>query len=105
MFRDLQDSMHVLCLKIMGLSVEYARGALVVPVTGVFDANYVEVDPSTGAPVMSVGPLLGVRTADLPDGKAMKGDRITVDGVVYRVIEARPDSEGGIDLILEAVRR
>ena len=95
----------LICINVFGVPVEYGRGSALVQIKGIFDANYVEVDPDTGAYVMSAGPMLCVRASDLPEGKALKGDLVTVKEVNYRVLEPKPDSEGGIKLILQRVAR
>lgn len=95
----------LICMNVFGVPVEYGRGSALVQIKGIFDANYVEVDPDTGAYVMSTGPMLCVRASDLPEGKALKGDLVTVKEVNYRVLEPKPDSEGGIRLILQRVAR
>ena len=95
----------LICINVFGVPVEYGRGSALVQIKGIFDANYVEVDPDTGAYVMSAGPMLCVRASDLPEGKALKGDLVTVKEVNYRVLEPKPDSEGGIKVILQRVAR
>lgn len=95
----------LICINVFGVPVEYGRGSAILQIKGIFDANYVEVDPDTGAYVMSAGPMLCVRASDLPEGKALKGDLVTVKEVNYRVLEPKPDSEGGIKLILQRVAR
>ncbi len=95
----------LICLNVFGVPVEYGRGSAFIQIKGIFDANYVEVDPDTGAYVMSAGPMLCVRASDLPEEKALKGDFVTVKDVLYRVLEPKPDSEGGIRLILQRVTR
>jgi len=70
-----------------------------VSIVGVFDIPNLSVDPNTGAPVDSFQPTLGVRVADLPAFPEM-GDTVTVNSKVYRVLEAREDTQGGAILIL-----
>lgn len=82
-------------------AITYTRGGVSVPLSqAIYDDNYQSVDPDTGAPITSTNPMLGVRLADLPDGKAMKGDQIVRNGITYRVLEQQPDSEGHAKLIL-----
>ena len=105
MWGNMSASALLICMNIFGVPVEYGRGSSIVQIKGIFDANYVEVDPNTGAYVMSAGPMLCVRASDLPDGKALHGDIVTVKDANYRVLEPKPDSEGGIKLILQRVAR
>lgn len=96
-------SMLRVCVNVFGVPVDYRRGSTVTQISGIFDANYVEVDPDTGAYVMSAGPMLCVIASKLPDGKAFQGDQVTIEEIVYRVIEPKPDSEGAVKLILQRV--
>ncbi|MPN58023.1 hypothetical protein SDC9_205720 [bioreactor metagenome] len=105
MWGNMSASALLICMNVFGVPVEYGRGSALVQIKGIFDANYDEVDPDTGAYVMSAGPMLCVRASDLPEGKALKGDLLTVKEVNYRVLEPKPDSEGGIKLILQRVAR
>lgn len=105
MWGNMSASALLICMNVFGVPVEYGRDSALVQIKGIFDANYVEVDPDTGAYVMSAGPMLCVRALDLPEGKALKGDLVTVKEVNYRVLEPKPDSEGGIKLILQRVAR
>ena len=105
MWGNMSASALLICMNVFGVPVEYGRGSALVQIKGIFDANYVEVDPDTGAYVMSAGPMLCVRASDLPEGKALKGDLVTVKEVNYRVLEPKPDSEGGIKVILQRVAR
>lgn len=100
---DKQDRLLRNCLKTFGVPVKYGRGAVVIEITGVFDNNNLEVDINTGVPVSTISPVLGVRVADLPDGRAQKNDRAEVNGVMYRVVNFKPDSHGGAKLVLQEV--
>ncbi len=94
------DAVLKQCISTFGVSVVYIRGPECVSVIGVFDKNYVSVDPETGVPVQSTDPILGVREQDLPGGEAKRGDTVTIDSVQYRVVDVQQDSEGGAKLIL-----
>lgn len=74
-----------------------------VTVQGIFDASYVLVD--VGDPgVSSVTPAAFVRRSELPsDPEADEGATLTVEGKVYRIRELRPDSQGGVLLLLNLV--
>ncbi len=66
---------------------------------GVFTAAHQEVDASTGVPVSMVQPVLEVRQADLP-ASPTEGDAVTVQGVLYLIVEVRPDGHGFLKLML-----
>jgi hypothetical protein len=66
---------------------------------GVFTAAHQEVDASTGVPVSLVQPVLEVRQTDLPAAPT-EGDAVTVQGVLYLIVEVRPDSHGFLKLML-----
>lgn len=72
-----------------------------VELTGVFDAEYVR--PELGQPgVSTVSPAVFIRLSDLPgldpvvDTQAL----VQINGLNYRIWEAKPDGQGGIYLIL-----
>lgn len=75
-----------------------------VPVTGIFDANYVLANGDAHAGVETLGPAIFLRLTDLPvDPRDDEGVRLTIRGTVYRATERRPDSMGGIVLALRIV--
>ena len=67
--------------------------------TGVFTAAHQDVDASTGVPVSMVQPVLEVRQTDLP-ATPTEGDAVTVQGVLYLIVEVRPDGHGFLKLML-----
>lgn len=106
-WNNLADRMLRMCLKTFAdpeIPITYRRGAVSVSLSeAVFDANYIAVDPETGAQITSVNPMIGVRLADLPDGEARQGDEVIRGGFLYRVVDKQPDSEGHAKLILHKV--
>ena len=66
---------------------------------GVFSAAHQEVDATTGVPVSTVQPVLEVWQADLP-ANPTEGDAVTVQGVLYLIVEVRPDGHGFLKLML-----
>lgn len=70
---------------------------------GVFTAAYQSVDASTGVPVSMVQPMLEVRQSDLP-AVPTEGDAVTVQGVLYLIVEVRPDGHGFLKLLLHKGR-
>lgn len=71
-------------------------------VKGIFDAAYQEVQILDGAAVQTTQPKLGIRLSDFAV-KPKEGDRCTINSVVYRVTEYRPDGEAGASLMLHKV--
>lgn len=100
-FKKLAADMLDTCLKALGAPVVYTRGSEQFNIQGIFDKNYIAVDPNTGAAVISATPMLSVNIASLPGKKWLEGDTVTVDGVIYSVIEDQSDSGDGIKLILQ----
>ena len=68
-----------------------------VPVTGMFDENYlfVEGDPAHGG-VETLAPAVFVRRGDLPTDPELDDPVLTIRGVNYSVVECKPDSVGGM---------
>lgn len=83
--------------------VEYTpNGGDAVPVTGIFDEQYLLVEGSSDAGVSVTAPALFVRLEDLPeDPRDESSDpTVAIRGVEYRVTECKPDGIGGIVLVL-----
>lgn len=70
----------------------------------VFDDTYFKVDTQTGAEVSSQMPVMGVRTASLPDGRNNAKDQILITrhGIdhVFTITDVQPDGEAGTTLFL-----
>ena len=97
---DLADLAHLAVRATFGRAVTYARGASSDEVRAVFDPSKPDPATSTVQTVTVRRPVLTVRLADLPNGVAEQGDQVTVDAVIYRVEDVRPDGSGGADLVL-----
>jgi hypothetical protein len=72
------------------------------PVTVVFDNAYREVTTSEfGTEIMSVYPAAGIALSGFPS-VPVQGDKITItsNGNTYAVRKPKPDSHGGMHLIL-----
>lgn len=69
---------------------------------GIFDENFVAVDPASETEVTSVHPVLFVKLSDM-EAPPAKGDEVTIGGVDYRVIQPQDDSEGGTRLLLHKI--
>lgn len=102
-FLDQINGLLGIATRLLGEPVVYsATGETDVTVYAVFDGIYEEVDPNTGAVIVSTKPSIGVRDADLP--RAPKNnDRVTVRGAIHRVVEVQTDGQGGSKLLLHKV--
>ena len=100
-FGDLTRAMSAIVLTTFGEPVVFhiEGQAEVLPGRGVFSAAHQDVDASTGVPVSTVQPVLEVRLADLP-ATPTEGDAVTVQGVLYLIVEVRPDGHGFLKLML-----
>ena len=100
-FGDLTRAMSAIVLTTFGEPVVFhlEGQAEALPGRGVFTAMHQEVDASTGVSVSSVQPVLEVRLADLP-AIPTEGDAVTVQGVLYLIVEVRPDGHGFLKLML-----
>ncbi|MEK7214396.1 MAG: hypothetical protein AAB289_02215 [Chloroflexota bacterium] len=100
-FGDLTRAMSAIVLTTFGEPVVFhiEGQAEALPGRGVFSAANQEVDASTGVPVSMVQPVLEVRQADLP-ATPTEGDAVTVQGVLYLIVEVRPDGHGFLKLML-----
>lgn len=85
-------------------TVTYApKVGVPVPVTGMFDEQYVLAKGTAEAAVEARGPAVFFRLSDLPADPEVDDPTLTIRGVAYRVIERRPDGMGGIVLPLRKV--
>ena len=100
-FGDLTRAMSSIVLTTFGEPVVFHLEGQAAPIdgTGVFTAIHQDVDASTGVPVSSVQPVLEVRQVDLP-ATPTEGDAVTVQGVLYLIVEVRPDGHGFLKLML-----
>jgi len=73
-----------------------------VQITGIFDNEFIGVDPAAGVPVDSSVPVLHVRLADLPVPPS-PGDRVEIGEQLFRVISNQPDGQGASVLILHKI--
>lgn len=67
---------------------------------GIFEAVTQLVDPDTGAVTLSNQPNIYFRLADLKT-EPQNGDRITVRGVTYKILEPQYDGQGGVTIRLQ----
>ena len=104
MFDALLPGLNNLCIDFFSTKkpVTFIREGLdEFSLKGIFDNNYISVDPDSGASIISSQPVIGVREIDIPGGKTTEDDRIRVDGVVYRITDDQPDSAGMRKLYLQ----
>ena len=100
-FGDLTQAMSAIVLTTFGEPVLFRSEGQAEALSGrgVFSAAHQEVDASTGVPVSMAQPVLEVRQADLP-ATPTEGDAVTVQGVLYLIVEVRPDGHGFLKLML-----
>ena len=88
-------------LRILGIPVRYwPGGGSPVTVTGIFNAPYVGAIAGM-AEVVSTGPAVFLRLADLPSDPAEDDPILTIDGTDYRVRTPQKDGLGGVLLMLK----
>ena len=104
-FADLvEDASRAAMTSLGGETVTYTPdGGVAVPVTGIFDAQYVLAEGGAGAGVEALGPAVFFQFADLPVDPESDDPTLTIRGINYRVVERRPDGLGGIVLELRRV--
>ena len=103
-WKDLTKAAISACLNAFGNSetVEYKAAAVGwwVEIRGIFDRNYIEVDPDTGAEVTTNQPMIGVLLEELPNGRAEEGDQVRINGTeVFDVWDSQEDGQGAATLL------
>jgi hypothetical protein len=84
-----------------GVASSYTpAGGVASTVNGIFDNEFLEVDPMTGLGVVSAQPRFICATADLPSAAA-GGDAITISGTAYTVRVIQAEGTGVSTLVLE----
>jgi len=71
-------------------------------VTAVFDRAYVSIDPSTGVPISSNKPVIGVQLSAMQT-QPRPGDRVNIGGELFNVSDLQPDGVAGALLVLHKV--
>lgn len=71
-------------------------------ITGIFDNEYQAVDPDTEQVISATQPTLGVNLFDFSTDPAVD-DQVQIRNVRYKIIDPRPDGQGGATLILHRV--
>lgn len=85
-----------------GLFTYVPKSGISFEVRGIFDNEYVAVDPNTQSVVSSLAPNLGIKLSDLPQSP-MNGDMVIVKDQKYRISEVQKDVHGGARLFLHKV--
>lgn len=100
-FGDMTKALSAIVLTTFGEPVVFhlEGQAASIDSTGVFTAMHQAVDPGTGVAVSSVQPLLEVVAANLPRAPS-EGDAVTVQGVLYLIVDVQPDGHGFLKLLL-----
>ncbi len=96
-WKDLSAGVNDACLETFGEEEEVVytpAGGSPIPVDGIYDEDYVAVDPESGLEVSSAQPNIFLRRADLSADPG-KNDVVTLRGRTFKVIDWHPDSEGG----------
>jgi len=74
-----------------------------VPITGIFDAQYVLAQGDAEAGVTTRGPAVFLRLDDLPVDPELDEPTLTIRGTDYHINDRKPDGLGGIVLTLRKV--
>jgi hypothetical protein len=91
------------CLATFGEEVLYtSEGLSPITIQAIFDNEFQQVDPQTGAVVISTQPVIGIKYDQLPQ-KPKSGDRVRIRYIDYRVIEDQPDGQAGSRLLLHKI--
>jgi hypothetical protein len=77
-----------------------ASGATPYKFSGTFDAQHKALDADLGITVSSTNPVIGTNRLNL-QAAPEEGDRVNVDGTVYKVVDARKDGINGLTLELQ----
>jgi len=105
MFDDLAGDLVSCAVDILGISAEYmplSGGSYLID--GIFDKLFEQVDPDTEIVVASQAPMFDVKTKDLK-AEPVKGDKIKIKGIVYKVTDSQEDGVAAIKLVLQRDKR
>jgi len=102
---DLADEILAANMDAFAVPVAFAEPVVVVPGTadggrGIFDRAHELVDMSSGVPVSTTGPVLGIRLAEFVTPPA-QGDRMVIAGILFEAYDVKPDGQGGAKLVLK----
>lgn len=99
-FRSRTDRVLKHCTKQFGEPVMFypAKGGA-YEIRGIFDHEYVTVDPDTEQQISANQPALGVNLNDLPLD-IEEGDLFKIRNLTYKVVDNREDGQGGATILL-----
>jgi len=102
-FKGLVDDLLGVAIPCFGQKVIYrSKAGGEKEIEAVFDRDFQAVDPNTESLVATNQPMIGVRTRDLP-AKPCKGDRVTIEDEVFKVIDSQEDGQGGSSILLHRI--
>ncbi len=76
------------------------NGGAASTIKGIYDNEFLEVDPQSGVGIVSAEPRFVCRSTDIP-GAAAPGDALVVSSINYTVRVIQPDGTGVTTLVLE----
>lgn len=85
------------------LPLPFPLGTTSLPVTGIFDTNFVLAKGDSPAGVEAGRPAIFFRLEDLPVDPMTDDPTLTIRGLAYRVIERDSDDMGGIVLFVRRI--
>lgn len=71
-------------------------------ISAIFDGPFEQVDPDTEVVVASNQFTIGVKLSDLQFAP-VKGDKVEIREILYRVIDSQEDGQGGSEIMLHKV--
>ena len=84
-----------------GLAGSYTlNGGATSTINGIYDNEFLEVDPQSGVGIVSAEPRFMCRSSDVP-ATAAPGDALVVNSINYTVRVIQPDGTGVTTLVLE----
>jgi hypothetical protein len=104
-FQKQIDLMNRACIRKFAddvISFFFDDESLNYSINGIFDNEFVIVDPDTQASVVSTRPVVQIQKRDLshlPEG----GDPVSVNETSYEVYEVHPDNKGLLTIFLHEV--
>lgn len=99
-WRDTIDAGNLAVRGAFGEAVTYRpTGGSPVSIEAPFSEEYVEVEATTGAAIVSTRPNILLRVADLGGPEVQEGDTFDCRGDSFRVDEARIDGTGSVLVI------
>lgn len=76
---------------------------VIVPLKGIFDEAWCEVDPQSRAPISSTSPAVHMQAGTLP-AEPDDADRLIIKGRTWRMLMPKPDGHGVTVYPLKEIR-